>query len=249
MLLLLARDSHWSTNINALQVAEKAVSGKVEALLGVFVLEGESRSGSFLVAVVRRNWTLVLYLEHLRCLLLRNDFGTTPDAVEEIRRLHTHSENILHGLLSCVGRWHDMGFQLQGARSYFLFRKFGLFRGISFCSFRFFLEQSYCVTNGVANFLVGEDIIEFVPSLGFAVQLGEANTGGSNFLEDIVDHSDFLWAGRCLSVVFEVGTNYSSEVSVAVVVGKDVSTSAENIGGAWCEVDRKHQEGRHLVLL
>jgi hypothetical protein len=81
----------------------------------------------------------------------------------------------------------------------------------------------------MSDFLMGKDVIELVPSLRFIVQLGKSDSSGSDFLEDVVDHSDFLWSASCISVWLEIGTNNSSKVSVALMVRKNVSTSTENV--------------------
>lgn len=111
-----------------------------------------------------------------------------------------------------------MVFQFEGAWSFFSFREFRLLHCVSFCIFCLVFEQSYRVTNGVANLLMRKNIVEFVPSLGFAIQLGKADSGCSNFLEDVVDHSNFLGTTHCVSVFFKVGANDSSEIPIAFVV-------------------------------
>jgi len=156
---------------------------------------------------------------------------------------------VVHGLLSGVRRWQNVIFQLQGGWLTLSLGDSRLLQCGGLGILRFVLEQSYRVTNGMSDFLVSEDVVEFVPSFRLVVLLSESDTFGSDFLEDAVDNSDFIGSASCVSVFLEIGTNYPSKVSVAVVVGKDVSTSTKNVCGLRGEVERKHQKGRHLVLL
>jgi len=141
-----------------------------------------------------------------------------------------------------------MIFQLQSGFLSLTFRDFRLLHCVCLRVLRFVFEQAYRVTNGMSDFLMGKDVVELEPSLCFVVQLGKSDSGGSDFLEDVVDHSDFLWSASCIPVWLEISTDYSSKVSVTFVVRENVSTSAEDVCGSRREVERKDHEGRHLVL-
>jgi len=226
----------------ALEVTEEGVWRKIEAFFRVFVFERISRSANVVVVHRRMNHLLAFDFKSRYGFLGlgRHVFDVSPDAIEKFRCLHTHFQNVVHCLFLCIGGWHNMIFQLQCGFLSLTFRDFRLLYCVRFCILRFVFEQSYRVANGMSDFLMGKDVIELEPSLRFVVQLGKSDSGGSDFLEDVVDHSDFLWSASCIPVWFEIGTDYSSKVSVALVVRKNVSTSAENIGGSRREVERKY---------
>lgn len=101
-----------------------------------------------------------------------NIFGLgAPDIVEKFRSFDAHLENVIHGFFSGFQRRHDVILQPEIVRSSFSFRDFGLFHcgGFRAVVLIFVLEQSDSVTNSMSDFLVGQNIAEFVPSFRFAV--------------------------------------------------------------------------------
>lgn len=88
-----------------------------------------------------------------------------------------------------------------------------------------FLDQSNCVADGVSNFLVGLDVIQFVPALCVVVDLSKTGTVDPDVLEDSVNHPDLFGSIRRVHILSEAGTDGIPEVLVPCVVRKDVPPS------------------------
>jgi len=110
-------------------------------------------------------------------------------------------------------------------------------------------EQPDRVTNRVADFLVGLDVVELVPALGLAIDLDKSHTGGLDLAVDFVDDPDFFGPARSLDVLAQVGTDEAPKVLVALMARKNVSSSTQNVGGLGGKVCRQQFSDRFLLLL
>ena len=163
-------------------VFEKGERREIKVVLRIFILQEKLFTPGVLIAGATEfrafefKAVALDYRGSFRAYVLRwKGFSFAPDIVEKPDGIETHLENIVHGFLSGVVRWKNVFWDFEYVGPPFAAGKFGLFRN-NFRRILFVFEQSNRITNGMADFLVSLNIVEFVPSLSSIVKLGESSS-------------------------------------------------------------------------
>lgn len=163
-------------------VFEKRERREIKVVLRIFILQEKLFTRGVLIAGAtefRAFEFKAVALDNkgsFRAYVLRwKGFSFAPDIVEKSDGIETHLENVVHGFLSGVVRWKHVFWDFEYVGPPFAAGKFGLFRN-NFRRILFVFEQSNRIANGMADFLVSLNIVEFVPSLSSIVKLSESSS-------------------------------------------------------------------------